>query len=332
MKPTHAALLAGGLVVGGCSLLAELLGLANLFLLGVIPDSEFSNPDAADYGLVEVALGGEDDGGLPIAPPRNLLEVDSDQSDVEVEDSEEVKGHDQGSLVFLADGSGSMYDSDPDYLRKDAAAQLAKALSTCGPDWRMSLMMFGAGATDDFTDTSVLVDYTTDAAAIAEGAELLGDYGGTPLYDSLTEVLSDLDSDAKGSFEGGDPGRGLVVLSDGEDTESGDSLDDIISKANNLGIAVHAVGLGDASDLAGGTSQAVEDLRRLASETGGYFGAVSEADELPALADAIAKAHCGGHTKLRVRFKTPPDSGEEVTGNVRIKDTDVGVPFRFIAP
>lgn len=333
MTGSRLPIIATTIALGGCSLVAALLGLADMFLLGVIPTAGFSDPSSADHGKAEVALGGEDEGGLPMVPPGRLLEVDSDQSDVEVEDSEEVEGHADGSLVLLSDGSGSMSSSDPDRFRVDAATQMAAVLSECGPDWRMALMEFGAGADSGFDETAIRVDFTTDPSAIAAGAEALTAAGGTPLWDSVVEVLNDLDVDAKDAFEAG-AGRGLVVLSDGEDSGSNTSLEGVISQAQDLGIAVHVVGLGDASDLDDGATNdaAIADLRRLASETGGYFSAVSTAADLPPLAEAVAKAHCGGHTKLTVRFADPPASGEMVTGNVRVRNTDLQVPYRFVAP
>lgn len=332
-SPARALALCGALTIGGCALVADLLGLAEMFLLGVIPTAGFSDPGSADHGKAEVALGGEDEDGLPIIPPSSLLEVDSDQSDVELEETEEVEGHPEGSLVFLADGSGSMYSSDPERIRVEAAGQMATELANCGPDWRMALMEFGAGSDSGFTETAVRVDYTSDPDAIAEGAAGLSESGYTPLWDSLSEVLADLDGDAKQAFESG-AGRGLVVLSDGEDLDSSTTLEEVVDQAQDLGISVHVVGLGEASDLAegGGNQQAIADLRYLASKTGGYFAAVSAADELPAVTKSVAKAHCGGHTKLVVRFADPPPAGEEVTGNVRVKNTDISVPYRFVSP
>lgn len=329
----RALALAGAFSLVGCGIVADLLGLADMFLLGVIPTADFSNPDSPDHGKAEVALGGEDGDGLPIIPPGKLLEVDSDHGDVDLEETEEVEGHVEGSLVFLADGSGSMWESDPERIRVEAAGQLASELSKCGPDWRMALMEFGAGADSGFDETAVRVDYTSDPDAIAAGAEGLSESGYTPLWDSLSEVLADLDGDAKESFESG-AGRGLIVLSDGQDLDSSTTLEGVVDQAQDLGIAVHVVGLGEASDLAegGGNSQAVADLRYLASKTGGYFAAVSSADELPAVAKSFAKAHCGGHTKLVVRFADPPPAGEEVTGNVKVKNTDISVPYKFVAP
>jgi hypothetical protein len=130
-------------------------------------------------------------------------------------------------------------------------------------------------------------------------------------------------------------GRSLVVISDGADTASWKDLDRVIEVANNAGIHVHAIGLGPASDAEtgfGAEPQAIADLRRLALETGGTYGYVSTADELPQQADAIAKAVCGGYTELTAHFADPKPSGERINGRVTLIGTDLGVPFTFTAP
>lgn len=130
-------------------------------------------------------------------------------------------------------------------------------------------------------------------------------------------------------------GRSLVVISDGADTASWKDLDRVIEVATNNGIQVHAIGLGPASDAEtefGAEPEAIADLRRLALETGGTYGYVSTADELPQHAASIAKAVCGGYTELTAHFAEPKPSGERVNGRVTLLGTDIGVPFTFTAP
>lgn len=170
-----------GAALAGCSVLAAFADLLEVYLLGVMPEAGFTNSSSVDYGLATVAVGAEDEDGIPVAPLASLLAVESDDgTDVSVEGKEKVDGHDEGSFVFLSDGSGSMSDSDPQRYRADAVTQLA--------------------------------------------------------------------------------------------------------------------------------------------------------DELPVVASAIAKAHCGGHTRLLVRWEEPPEAGTLVSGQVRVKGTDLGAPFAFVAP
>ena len=129
-------------------------------------------------------------------------------------------------------------------------------------------------------------------------------------------------------------GTGLVVISDGADTSSHSSLDGLIGRANELGVAIHAVGLGPASDSAEefGQPEAVSQLRHLAAETGGFYGYVATPAELPKLAEHIAMAVCGGYQEVSVRFAEPRPSGERVEGRLGIANTGISVPFTFSVP
>lgn len=334
--------------LSSCDTIGGLLAtLADLDLLGVIPAEGFSDPGSADYGKVKLALGASDENSIPITPPGDLIEVaPEDGQDVEEGDWEEIPGHAEGSFVLLVDGSASMEatdqclgcPTDPGRLRVEAAKALATELARCSDtQWRMSLMEFGSDDTSTgMQDTQILTDWTTDPLEVSSAADTLGSYEGTPLWDGTFEALGALSEDAATSFEGKDPvefGRGIVVMSDGADTTSDRLPTAVVNRSLELGIPVNTIGFGPASD--GGDvvdASAVDDLRRLASETGGYYGYVDSVDDLPALAKAIASAQCGGHTELTATFTEPPASGESVLGEVRLKGSDLGVPFSFRAP
>lgn len=336
MRVRHVGWIAtGGITLGGgCALLA---GLLELLLLGAMPTSGFSDPGSADYGRVSIAVGADNtDDASPASLVGELLEVEADDgSDVFVDGVRDVEGHERGSLVILVDGSGSVEDTDPRRGRVAATTELAKTLHEYGPEWRISLMEFSNGQpSEGFDDTHILADFTTDTAVVESAAPELGASGGTPLWDATHEVLAVLAADASSSFVGSDnAGMGLVVMSDGADTESRKSLSDVVALASQHGIAVHTIGFGPASDIdASRSSSDVEDVRRLASETGGFYGYVSEADKLPDLCSDIAKSLIGGYQELDVRFDKPPTQGQRVAGKVKVVGTDIGVPFEFQAP
>jgi hypothetical protein len=91
--------------------------------------------------------------------------------------------------------------------------------------------------------------------------------------------------------------------------------------------------LGGSSDVSDGYSvSAVDDLRIVAKETGGFYASVNSPSQLPELADQIASAYCGGYSEVHARFLTPPESGEIVSGNIKIKNTVLSTPFEFRAP
>lgn len=360
-----AAALTASLGISGCAMLAQLLDFDNLSILGTMPKAGFSQDGSMEFGEVVFALGSETSDGLNIAPPLSLLTFqDEDGNEIDVEEGEEVPGSDAGTFVLLVDGSTSMLDTDPARYRVHAAQEVASALGQCSEHWDQALLEFTTEAWGgQYEHSRMLSGFGADPGQIAEDADELQANGGTPLWDATSEVLAGLthhaddhEAELESLAEEGAPeeagdsgdepvpdgpvyeryGRSLVVISDGADTASyGAHLDSVIRQANEAGIQVHAIGLGPASDAESemfADPQAIEDLRRLALETGGTYGYVSSADQLPKQADAIAKAICGGYTELTVRFSDPKPSGERVNGKVSLLNTGIGVPFTFTAP
>lgn len=372
--------IAAGLSLGGCSLIADLLGLNALNLLGVMPYSGFSQQASPDFGKAVFALSSEDTAGFTLSPPLGLLTFEDENGDpIEVEEGEEIPGADAGTFVLLVDGSSSMLQTDPARHRVDAAVMVAERVAQCSTHFDQALLEFTTDASSGkYMWSRMHADFGASPGEIAEVVEQLSANGGTPLWDATAEVIGGLSEHADGHEaeldqlaeegaqedpQGADPGAGdgpsngpgpgdsggagpdlpvdynyartLVVISDGADSGSYKSLDAVIDQASAAGIRVHAIGLGPASDAETDFTpemSAIEDLRRLALETGGTYGYVGLAAELPTQADAIAKAVCGGYTEVEVRFANPKARGERVHGKVSLLDTDLGLPFSFTAP
>jgi hypothetical protein len=332
-------------LLGACDLVAAALGLfSQIDLLGVIPAAGFSDMGSKDYGKVKFAVTGRDDIGAALAPALNELEVIDDAGGTITPDGgEEIPGTELGSFLLVADGSGSteadIYCSgcptDPDRIRVTAVQQLADELGECG-GWRMSLVEFGLDEFPGPVTNKVLADWSTHSADIEIAAEQLSSGWRTPLWDAVIEGVDRIDTDHQKSFdsEKADAGRGLVVISDGVDTASRASFDDAVAAATAVGLPVHTIGFGPASDSGELPDQAaIEGLRRLAEATGGTYGYVSDVNELPALTTAIAGAMCGGYTELTATYDSPPPSGTPVTGLIRLKSQpEFGIPFLFRAP
>ena len=109
----------------------------------------------------------------------------------------------------------------------------------------------------------LLQDYTGVKADLNSAIEALTAEGNTVLYDAIY--------DAVGHASRLPPGRKMIlILTDGEDTESSVTLDDAISRAQELNVPVFAVGLGKI---------VADPLKRLSKLTGGrYLEAPSSAE------------------------------------------------------
>lgn len=330
--------------VAGCELIDTILdAISDLSLLGVMPDPEFSVPDSKNNGKVRIAIGAVDDSFVPIKPAVKKIRIETDEGEeVPVDEVEEVEGDEFGHFAILVDGSGSVEappgacdgcPSDPNRIRVEAVQELADALGACGPDWNQSLFEFGLyNISNGFDYTYRHTNWTTDSDEVVDAANNLGSEGGTFIWDSTWEVLDKLSS--AHSNDGGEGGIGIVVLSDGADLGYGRTVDQLIGHANELGVRVHTVGFGNAAD--GNDFQdrnAVEDLQRLALETGGYYGFVSDVKELPDLGEAIAYAQCGGHSQLVVTWPEEAEEGREYDGRIVYEDNEaIQAPFTFTGP
>ena len=314
----------------GCDALLGLLGLDDLSLVGVMPADGYADPTSADYGKFFVAVGGEDSKGNFVAPLTKFLEVrDEGGEPLVVEEGEQHEGTDEGSMLLMVDESSSLGSTDPDEHRKDAVALLARKLGKCSSGWRMSLQGF------DGYDVREIVPWTDDLGAIESGADELVANGSTNLYDAVIDTIPNVSSDVSSSFNGGGKGVGqaLVVISDGADSASSATFEDMRNAAGSGGVPVHTIGLGPASDQAPDMDDVlVSVLRDVSEASGGVYGAASEAADLSRVADAIAQAHCGGYTVLVVEDDSPTESGSLMEGEVAVAETDVAVPFTFMAP
>jgi len=330
MRALRPAALLALVPLTGCNALLGLLGLEDLSLVGVMPSPGYADPTAPDYGKFFVALGGEDKKGNFVAPMVNLLEVrDETGEPLVIKQGEEKKGTDQGSMYVLVDESASLLETDPEEHRKEAVALLARKLGKCASGWRMSLHGF------DGSQVREVVPWTNDLGSIEDAAQTLVANGGTNLYDAVIESVPAVGADVSSSFNGGggNVGEAMVVISDGADGASMSSRDDMNSAAASAGTPIHTVGLGPASDKDPTIDpNLVSVLREVSDLSGGVYGAASEASDLSRIADAIAQAHCGGYTVLVVEDDSPSESGSMVDGDVGVSETDVSVPFSFVAP
>ncbi len=336
-------LILGALTTGfaGCELVSSILdAISDLSLLGVMPDPDFAKEGSENAGKVRIAIGAVDDSFIPIKPSVKKLRIETAEGEeVPVDEVEEVEGDDLGYFAILVDGSGSVENygctgcpSDPNRIRIEAVQQLSESLSACGPDWQQGLFEFGLYAVSNgFDYTYQHTSWTTDADEIVAAADHLGSEGGTFVWDSTWEVLDKLTK--AHDNDGGEGGVGIVVLSDGADLGYGHNVNQLIAHANEIGVRVHTVGFGVAAD--GSEFQdrnAVEDLSRLALETGGSYGYVSDVSQLPDLAEAIAYAQCGGHSQLVVTWPEH-EEGEAYDGTVVYTENEaIQVPFRFTGP
>jgi VWFA-related protein len=180
------------------------------------------------------------------------------------------------ALSLLLDSSTSMEDRLN--IAQEAAIGFARRL---GPKDVAQVIDFN-------NDTRIRQTFTHDVPALETAIRQIRAGGSTALYTALYIAMSEL---TRVGSELADTIRrqSIVVLSDGEDTTSLKTYDDVADLAKRSDVTIYAIGLRDkAPDAPRRFSQADFALRTLSQVTGGRVFFVEDARQLPAIYTHIA--------------------------------------------
>ena len=129
------------------------------------------------------------------------------------------------SIGIVVDTSGSMA-----WKLAAAEAALQHFVQTLNPRDQAFLIAFSNRA-------FLLQDFTNDPTGLNRAIGLLHAYGNTALYDAVVQGLQKVE-------QGRYPKKALLVMTDGMDNDSSNSLDDAIQAARRGGVLIYTVGLG----------------------------------------------------------------------------------------
>jgi Ca-activated chloride channel family protein len=138
------------------------------------------------------------------------------------------------------------------------------------------------------TRVEVLQSFTNDRGVLAGAIQRVRPGGSTALYNAVYITLRQFDK-MRGQ-QGDDLRRQvIVVLSDGEDTSSLVTFDELLDSARRSQTAIYTIGLGlDTPSSRTSASSGEFALRRLAHETGGRLFVPKRAEELTDVYTEIA--------------------------------------------
>lgn len=334
-----------------------------LSLAGVSPAADYSQTGRVDLNLV-----GQNEAAqlATMALDIEVENADGTYTPCESDGTTTRGGAPNNVVTLMVDGSGSMeftypveeYGNacvtcphDPGRERVGAAHRFIDEIFSLAPTSRVALGEFGPDPSGGMNATVLHHDFSSDGFSVLGRVDDIMGYEpfGTPLWDSLEEMLERTDDEAwavEREMEG-EVRRHVVVLSDGRDsTSEWADMDSVIGQARDAGITVYAVGLGPASAADFDTRYAdqtgtVQDLQTLARETGGFYSSVDDPARLHELFDTVAAAVADGWQTRQVRCiprpadveveqAQPPAAGSPVNG--RIKLANGALPFSFIAP
>ena len=160
----------------------------------------------------------------------------------------------------------------------------------------------------DFNSTSetrIRQGFTNDRASLERAIRRIHTGGWTALYDALYIGMAEAHRQRPKLSEA-IRRQAVVVLSDGENTESLKTSDDVIDSAKRSDVMVYAIALRDKTNARPkGFSESEYVLRTLAQTTGGRVFVADDATQLPAIyhqiADELAHQYLIGYISRNTR-------------------------------
>ncbi|PYP70175.1 MAG: hypothetical protein DMD41_15450 [Gemmatimonadetes bacterium] len=228
------------------------------------------------------------------------------------------------------DDSGSMSSNDQNRLRAAAAQTFWETVFTVRSTNQIALFDFGAGTTTGLNDSRLLQDWTSDRTLLAAQLSRLAASGGTPLYESVLDVIGYVNtSRAASQFQ-----RVMLLMTDGQ-PNSNTNRTNAITAAKNAGIPIHTVGLGPASDVSPlREASAVQAVRELAEQTGGVYASATDAAALAPLFQTLAQVSSQGQLITAFQITPVPASGMRISGTVTVTSGGgtATANWSFVAP
>ncbi len=278
----------------------------NISAQGTAPVVSILHVDDAEFPAMRVIVAVSDINGraLPgLTQDAFLVSEDGESVDVLA-----VKEITRGLPLYLAlaiDTSGSM-KGEPLQATRDAVQTLVDQLT---PDDRVALITFG-------TEVGVAVPLTVTHRAVITALQKVTLTNYTRLYDGAYQAIRTL--------QGVPPGRRAVVLmTDGQDTKSTLTLEDVVQEAQRFAVPLYIIGYGQQIQ--------VNVLERMAQRTGGAFFQAPSVEEIPTafsqVFDILRRAY-----EIKYLSNVPADGKEhELRVTLTIGGTSVQVVNRFTA-
>ena len=153
--------------------------------------------------------------------------------------------------------------------------------------------------------------FTDDIPSLQRALVWNGSGGRTALYDAISAAI-------KHSAHGESEKRALIVLTDGGDNASSESLKDVLRLAQESNVTIYTIGLFDA--FATETNPSV--LKKLAALTGGTAFFPRDIEQLAPVWEEIAH---GIRTQYTIGYRPTPSAFDGRFHKVRVRVTGPGV-------
>ncbi|MFT6333979.1 MAG: hypothetical protein ACJATI_000711 [Halioglobus sp.] len=240
----------------------------------------------------------------------------------EILDLRESRQEERGpfSATMLFDQSGSISSTDPSNARVEAGVKFAEIVND-GDEASVVAFTSGGNYTSPY---QILTEFSDDPEVLIPPILDLAnnESGGTPLYISAAAMCDYTGEKAKNN------NKAIIAFTDGANTDSGVSVDQLIDKACDNDVRIYTVGLGNGVSFA--------ELSEIAFETNGAVLLAENAIQLVSLYSSMGELLHGNVEAFKLRVKVKQEAkwalGQTVIVDIKLKLSEsiiVNFPIRL---
>ena len=263
--------------------------------------------DNSKFPTVTVYVSVTNSAGEPVGVDPATIQISENGEKMQIVDA---RGGGQGgqgvaeplTTMLVIDISGSMDKNNKLTAAKDAAKAYVNQMRAGD----------GAGLMTFDTKTYYVQPVTTDTAALTSAIDELKTGGDTAMFDALVEAEKNLSSI---------PGRkAIIVLADGLDNHSQNTVDSVIEQIGPSGLTISTVGFGDASTASqSGLDEAA--LKSLAERSGGLYSFAADSQSLSALYQQLGRTL---QSEYAITYVSPSTLRDGINRNLTVSLSGVG--------
>lgn len=263
--------------------------------------------DNSKFPTVTVYVSVTNSAGEPVGVDPATIQISENGEKMQIVDA---RGGGQGgqgvaeplTTMLVIDISGSMDKKNKLTAAKDAAKTYVDQMRAGD---QAGLMTFD-------TKTYYVQPVTTDTAALTSAIDGLKTGGDTAMFDALVEAEKALD---------GVPGRkAIIVLADGLDNHSQNTVDSVIEQIGPSGLTISTVGFGDASTA---SQSGLDDaaLKSLAERSGGLYSFAADSQSLRALYQQLGRTL---QSEYAITYVSPSTLRDGINRNLTVSLSGIG--------
>ncbi len=263
--------------------------------------------DNSNFPTVTVYVSVTNSAGEPVGVDPATIQISENGEVMKIVDA---RGGGQGgegvaeplTTMLVIDISGSMDKNNKLRAAKDAAKAYVNQMRAGD---QAGLMTFD-------TKTYYVQLVTTDTAALTGAIEGLETGGDTSMFDALVEAEKNL-----GNITGR---KAIIVLADGLDNHSQNTVDSVIEQIGPSGLTISTVGFGDASTASqSGLDEAA--LKSFAERSGGLYSFAADSQSLSALYQQFGRTL---QSEYALTYVSPSILRDGVNRDLTVALSDVG--------